>query len=124
MNFVLYLPIVTATFSAVFAARLWHHWRERKEARYLLWWAIGVTAYGISTATEAVTSVFGWSEPVFRAWYISGALLGGWPLAQGSVYLLMKKKTADRLTIISLIYIGIAAVAVLLTPIVPGLIEE
>jgi len=47
--------------------------------------------YGVGTLTESITTLFGWSEWVFRAWYISGALLGGAPLAQGTVYLLMPK---------------------------------
>ncbi|NIP96583.1 MAG: hypothetical protein GWO24_25375, partial [Akkermansiaceae bacterium] len=53
--------------------------------------------FGVGTFTESWVTLFGWSEGVFRAWYISGALLGGAPLAQGTVYLLLKRSTANRL---------------------------
>lgn len=123
-NPVLALPIVTTVLAALFATILWRHWGRKRDARYLLWWAIGVTIYGLGTLTEALTTVFGWSEPVFRTWYIAGALLGGWPLATGTVYLLMKKRTADILTGISLVYIAVASAFVLMTPIIPELVEE
>ncbi len=123
-SIVLLLPVATTVVSAVFATILWRHWAGKKDARYLLWWAIGVTTYGVGTFAESVTSIFGWSQPVFKLWFIAGALLGGWPLAQGTVYLMLKKKTADRLTVVFLIYIGLVSIAVLLTPIVPELVEE
>ncbi len=112
-----YIPVVTTVFAAVFATTLWKHWRGRPKARYLFWWTAGVALYGLGTFTEAATTIFGWQEPLFRAWYIAGALLGGAPLAQGTVYLLMKKRTADRLTVWMLSYAAIVSVFVLATPI-------
>ena len=49
--------------------------------------------------------MFGWSEANVKLWYIVGALLGGFSLAQGSVYLLINKKFADisSIAIVSLI---------------------
>ena len=88
-----------------------------------LWWAIGVFAYAAGTITESLTTLIGWHEPIFRAWYISGALFGGFPLAQGTVYLLFSRKTADRLTAIALSVALIAAACVLLSPINVGLVE-
>jgi hypothetical protein len=73
--------------------------------------------YGIGTFTEASVTLFGWNEALFRGWYISGALLGGAPLAQGTVYLLLSRRTANWLTAILLPFILIASICVLLTPI-------
>ncbi|MBK5267854.1 MAG: hypothetical protein JJE47_10510 [Acidimicrobiia bacterium] len=112
-----YLPVVTTVVATAFTVLLWRHWRRKPQARYLLWWTIGVALFGLGTLTEASTTIFGWSEPLFRSWYIAGALLGGAPLAQGTVYLLMKKRTADRLTVGMLTYAAIVAVFVLATPI-------
>ncbi len=58
------------------------------------------------------TTLFGWHEPVFRAWYITGALLGGAPLAQGTVYLLLPatdRRPASRSRSITAIVVGAAA---------------
>jgi glucose uptake protein GlcU len=50
-------------------------------------------------------------------------LLGGVPLAQGTVYLLMQRKTANRLTWVLVPFILIAAGFVLLTPLDYALVE-
>jgi hypothetical protein len=90
----------------------------------MLWWTIGVAIYGVATLVEAVTTLAGWHEPLFRAWYIAGALLGGAPLAQGTVYLLMNRRTADRLAVALIVYVSIAAVFVLSTPLDASLVVD
>ena len=118
-----YIPILTTVLSAVFAIQLWRHWRRRPGARYLLWWFLGLVAYGAGTLTESLTTLVGWHEPIFRAWYIAGALLGGAPLAQGTAYLLLSRRTADRLTVLLLLVVGAGAALVLASPIDYGLVE-
>jgi hypothetical protein len=122
-NLIHYLPVVTTLVAAAFFRVLWLHWRRNPSARYLLWWMIGVGLYGLGTLTEALTTVFGWSEPVFRTWYVAGALLGGAPLAQGTVYLLLSKRVADRLATALITYIAIASSFVIATPILSDLVE-
>ncbi len=112
-----YIPVVTTILAIPFSLEIFRRWRAHPERLHLLWWAIGVGVYGVGTFTEAWTTLFGWSPAVFRAWYISGALLGGAPLAQGSVYLLMKRKTAHVLTALLIGYVVMASVAVILSPI-------
>jgi hypothetical protein len=112
-----YLPLVTTAAAAVFTVVLFRHWRRRPTARYLMWWTGGVAVYGLGTLAESLTTIFGWSEPVFRLWYIAGALMGGVLLAQGVVYLLVSEKTADLLTRILLVYLTVAIVFVLFVPV-------
>jgi hypothetical protein len=112
-----YLPILTTLVALPFAVVLLRRWVVRRSGPHLIWWSLGVLVYGVGTATEAATTLFGWSEPVFRAWYISGALLGGAPLAQGSVYLYFPRRTANRMTAALVLVISVAALCVLLTPI-------
>ena len=112
-----YIPIVTTVLAVVFAAVIVPHAKRKGWPAYLTWWAVGVVAYGAGTLTESITTLAGWNEPTFRAWYIAGALLGGAPLAQGTVYLLLKKRTADVLSVVLIAAIAIAAVFVLLTPV-------
>jgi hypothetical protein len=111
-----YIPILTSIVALAFAPVLYRRWRSRG-GTHLAWWAAGVLLYGVGTVTESATTLFGWSEPVFRAWYISGALLGGAPLAQGTVYLLLRRRTAHVLSALLITVVAIAAVCVLLTPI-------
>lgn len=118
-----FLPILTTLFAAFFAPQLFRRWGARRPAPHLFWWGLGVALYGAGTVTESLTTLFGWHAGVFRAWYITGALLGGAPLAQGTAYLLFSKRTADRLTALLLAVVGIASVGVLLSPIDLSLVE-
>jgi len=110
-----FVPIVTTLFSAFFVFEIFSHYRIRK-TKYLLWWSIGVLTFGLGTFAESINAVFGWNEINLKYWYIVGALLGGFPLAQGSVYLLMNKKFADITTYIVVSLILFASIFVILTP--------
>lgn len=117
------IPIITTAFSAVFFWRLRRHWLDKNRPAYLFWWTTGVLCYGLGTLTESIVGVWGWSEPVFKAWYILGALLGGFPLAQGSVFLILKPRTATVLMWIVVIVITLTSVAVILSPVDYELVE-
>jgi hypothetical protein len=112
-----YIPVVTTVLAVIFAVVILRRYAERRSGPHLLWWGAGILLYGVGTFTEASVTLFGWSEPLFRAWYISGALLGGAPLAQGTVYLLMRRRAAHTLAAVLVSWIAVAAVFVLLTPI-------
>lgn len=118
-----YVPIVTTVVALLFAPVVYRRWRERRPAPHLFWWALGIALYGVGTFTESWTTLFGWNETVFRSWYVAGALLGGAPLAQGTVYLLFSRKTADRMAAGLMAVVAVAAVAVFLTPIRTELVE-
>ncbi|BDQ11925.1 hypothetical protein [Sediminibacterium sp. TEGAF015] len=115
-SFIEYIPIFTTLFSIYFFREIWGHYQHKKTA-YLLWWSLGVLTFGLGTLAESINALVGWSIPNVRYWYIVGALLGGYPLAQGSVYLLMKKKFADITSSLFIFLIVLASVFVILTPI-------
>jgi len=111
-----YIPILTTLFSVFFLSRIIPHYLA-KRSPYLLWWTLGVLTFGAGTLTESINAVFGWSEWNTKIWYIVGALLGGYPLAQGTIYLLMKKRFADISAVLCSAVIVVAAVCVMLSPI-------
>ena len=80
---------------------------------------LGIFFYGAGTVTESINTIFGYHPTNFKAWYILGALLGGAPLAQGTVYLLMKRSTADILSIVLVIAVISSSVLVILSPLQP-----
>lgn len=116
-NAIHYIPVATTIVAIPFAMIVLSRWRREPDKLYLFWWGLGLLMYGVGTMTEAITTLQGWHEPVFRAWYISGALLGGAPLAQGTVYLLLPRKTGHILTALLVPAIAVAAMFVLLSPI-------
>lgn len=117
-----YLPILTTIFSAFFFIQLVRSYR-RKGGRHLYWWAIGIFTYGLGTFFESLITLFGNTPILNKSWYVAGAFLGGYPLAQGSVYLHLKKSTADFLTILTLPFILVCSVIVFLSPVIPELLE-
>ena len=117
-----YLPILTTVLSALFAASLFRRWAA-KRSTHLLWWAIGITTYGLGTALESAITLGGNSVALTKAWYIAGALLGGYPLAQGSLYLSWPRRFANRLTAASLAFVVVAAVLVVLSPVDASVLE-
>jgi hypothetical protein len=119
-----YIPVGTTVLSLAFTWVVYRRYREKDKATHLLWWTLGILVFGVGTFTEAWTALFGWNQAIFRGWYISGALLGGAPLAQGTVYLLLARKTADRLAIALVLSVLICSVFVLLTPLDAAIAQE
>jgi hypothetical protein len=111
-----YIPVLTTTFSLFFLSRIVPHYLS-KGSPYLLWWTLGVLTFGLGTLTESINAIFGWSEWNTKVWYIVGALLGGYPLAQGTIYLLMNKRFAEISAAVCSVGIVLAAICVLASPI-------
>ena len=115
-KFIEYIPIATTLFSVFFVREIYLHYKQRR-TKYLLWWTIGVLTFGLGTLSESVHALFGWNEINLKFWYIVGALLGGFPLAQGSVYLLMNRKFAHLTSITFIAFILVASYYVIKTPV-------
>src|SRR6266566_3100264 len=91
MNPNVVLPLGSSILSLVFAVFLIDQWLERRRP-YQLIWAIGMLWYGIAAGSEFLGGAVGWSEPLYRTWYLIGAIyVAGW-LGLGTVYLLGKTR--------------------------------
>jgi len=117
-----YLPILTTVLSVAFATSLYRRWAV-KRSPHLWWWAVGITTYGLGTGLESAITLFGNSVALTKTWYIAGALLGGYPLAQGSLYLSWPRSFANRLTVVSVTFVVIASILVVLSPVNLALLE-
>ena len=85
------LPALTAILALGLSAALFDQWRRRRGA-FQLAWAIGMLTFGIGSACEAIAAAGGWSDPVYRAWYLAGAVLTPAWLGLGTAYLLAKTR--------------------------------
>jgi hypothetical protein len=112
-----YLPIATTLVAIVFFSALLQRFRAKGEGVHLLWWAAGVATYGIGTGLESVITLAGNSAWLNKWWYVMGALLGAYPLAQGTVYLLLRRQIANRLSVITLPLVFAMVVLVVLCPV-------
>lgn len=110
-----YLPLATTVLAGFFVAALLHRYSQKGGA-HLAWWAAGVACYGLGTGLEGAITLFGNSLVLNKAWYIAGALLGAYPLAQGTVWLLLPDR-ARLLTRITLPLVAVVSLLVLLSPV-------
>jgi hypothetical protein len=91
MKLTILIPGVTAILAVVFALALLDQWRERRQTFQLVW-AIGMVFFAVGSSAETLAGIFGWSEPLYRAWYLSGAICtAGW-LGLGTAFLLGKTR--------------------------------
>ncbi len=118
-----YIPLLTTSFCVFFAYILFRHYSAKSNSTHILWWGFGVVTFGVGTLLESMITIFGWSDPLFRSWYIAGALLGGAPLAQGTVYLMLKKRTAHILSVLLVAAILFGSTLVILTPLDYSLVK-
>jgi hypothetical protein len=87
MNANVFLPSLTAVLAGAFFIALLDQWRTRRRA-YQAIWALGILFFGTAVACEAIAAATGWSEPVYRLWYLTGAVwTAGW-LGLGNAFLL------------------------------------
>lgn len=81
------LPLLSSTLSFVFALFLLDQWLERRRP-YQFIWTLGMAWYGISAGSEFLGGAMGWSEPLYRAWYLFGAVYVAAWLGLGTMFLL------------------------------------
>ena len=118
-----YIPILTTVISLTFSVILFRRYLLRGGTHHL-WWSGGILAYGLGTGQEGSITLLGNSVGLTKAWYIAGALLGGYPLAQGSVYFHFNRNTANRLTVLTLPLLGLLSLLVVLSPVQGGAMES
>jgi len=85
------LPLLSSVVSFAFAGFVFGQWRARRRSFQLVW-TVGLLWYGISAGTEFWGGAFGWSEPLYRVWYLIGALFVAAYLGMGTIYLLAKTR--------------------------------
>jgi hypothetical protein len=119
----LYLPILSTIISAAFAWAILGRYRLKRQSYHLLWWGIGIGTYGMGTLIESLVTLFGWQPALFKAWYIAGALLGGAPLAVGTIYLLFGRRAGHIAVVLLLAAVSVTSIFVILSPVRMDLVD-
>lgn len=85
------LPLLSAVLAIVFAILVADQWLRRHHA-YQLVWTLGLLWFAIGAGSEFIGEAWGWSEGLYRAWYLTGAILVAAWLGLGTVYLLARTR--------------------------------
>ena len=80
------IPALSSALCWLFSGLLLAQWRGRRRP-YQLVWAIGLIFYALAAGADALGNLSGWSEAVYRTWYLCGAVLAAAWLGLGEVYL-------------------------------------
>ncbi|MEX2548040.1 MAG: hypothetical protein WD830_09670 [Chloroflexota bacterium] len=85
------LPGITALLAVGFAAALFDQWLERRQTFQLVW-GLGMVFFAIASGCEALAAIGGWNDPLYRTWYLTGAVwTAGW-LGLGTCFLLARTR--------------------------------
>jgi hypothetical protein len=84
--------LTAAAFSCLVLERYWLKRRPQDLA-----WTISLALFALGAGSLAWGSATGWSSPSFRVYYACGAIVNVPFLAAGQLYLLVKRRTADRI---------------------------
>lgn len=117
-----YVPLGTTLISLAFSLALFRRYRRRRTT-HLAWWAAGVATYGLGALCEGLITLFGNTIALTKAWYVAGPVLGGYPLAQGSVYLLHSRRFANRATAVTIPFILLTSALIVASPGLPEMLE-
>lgn len=106
----------SATLVAVaFAMSTFERWLARRR-RHELAWAVALALFATGALFLWLGASIGWSLPVFRAFYLFGAVVNVPVLALGTVYLLGSRKTGTRAAIVVGAFACFAAGVIVVAP--------
>ena len=97
------IPFFSALVSLLFAAAVFDQYLARRKP-YQLVWTVGLLCYGVATAMEFGAWAFGLSTPVYRLWYLFGAVFGAAYLGMGTIYLLVPRRAAHAVMALLLVF--------------------
>lgn len=80
-------------------------------------WTIAFAIFAIASATEVIGDLSGWTEPIVRLYYVTGAVLVVGYLALGELYLLAGKRIAKFAPGVTLLLTALAITLVVNAPI-------
>jgi hypothetical protein len=109
------LALVAALAATVFATDLWLDYRQRPRP-HIAAYGTGMTMFALATWAFFIGLSFGWTGPVYRTFYLFGAILNIPYLALGSMFLVVGKRPGH---VMAIALGAFTAISVTLTATVP-----
>jgi hypothetical protein len=109
------LALLAAVAASVFAADLWLDYRGRPRP-HIAAYATGMTMFALATWAFFIGLSFGWTGPLYRTFYLFGAILNIPFLALGSMFLVVGRRSGH---VMAIALGAFTAISVTLTATVP-----
>ncbi len=107
LNLEFVFTALASLIALVFAAHVAAQYARRRKPHQLIW-TVALVLFAVATGCEAGAAVAGWSVPLYRAWYLFGAVLGVVYLGLGSLWLQVSRRAA---LVVTWIVVAISLVA-------------
>lgn len=118
------ITLVDAVVTWVFAVLVFRQY-IRKRKLYQLVWTVGLVCFAIAVTAEFIlVTRGGWTEPLYRTWYLFGAMLGVVFLGQGTAFLLTRPAVARAALVLVLLMSAAGAYVTLTAPVDLGRLEH
>lgn len=98
-------PLAAAVISGVFSASLIRQF-VRRHGPHQLAWGIALATFAAASLLASIGMFVGWSAPIFRAYYLFGALVNVPILALGTLYLHLPRRVGHQAAVV----VGLASV--------------
>src|SRR3954452_57869 len=89
------LAAAAALVALAFSMSTFERWLARRQ-RHELAWTLALAMFALGATFLWIGSSTGWTLPVFRGFYLFGAIVNVPVLAAGTVYLLAGRRAGDR----------------------------
>lgn len=109
------LALLAALTASVFAADLWLDY-QRRPRPHIAGYGTGMAMFALATWAFFIGLSFGWTGPVYRTFYLFGAILNIPYLALGSMFLVVGRRSGHAMAIALAAF---TAISVTLTATVP-----
>ena len=109
------VPFVATVLMFAFAAIVLQKFVQRRHL-HNLFWGVGLAMFGIGTFAEAYLAI-AWSDALFRAWYVFGAMLNAGWLGHGSLILLARRPWLRFVTAALVVLSAVGIIATFTIPI-------
>ena len=117
------LALLAALAATAFAADLWLDYRRRPRP-HIAAYGTGMTMFAIATWAFYLGLSFGWTGPLYRTFYLFGAILNIPFLALGSMFLVVGKRSGHAMAIALGAFTAIATTLTATVPFANSLPEE
>ncbi|HLF59869.1 MAG TPA: hypothetical protein VI980_01655 [Acidimicrobiia bacterium] len=109
------LALLAALAAGVFAVDLWRDYRRRPRP-HIAAYGTGMTMFAIATWAFFIGLSLGWTGPLYRTFYLFGAILNISFLALGSMFLVVGRRAGH---VMAIAMAALAAISITLTATVP-----
>lgn len=102
--------LVATAVSAVFAVALLRRWATRGRTPAALWWGIALVQFCVASAALLFGEVLGWNAPLFRVFYLFGAVTNVLWLGLGTIVINARRRGPTMATGAVVLVAGLASI--------------